>query len=83
MRASRRIAVGAAARSVGELVAKVASLFLYVAIARELGDESFGDFVFAISLATMLTVAAGLGLQDLLAREIAKDRAASTTSFGT
>lgn len=52
----------------------MASLVLYVAVARELGDESFGDFVFAISLSTMLTVAAGLGFQDLLAREIAKDR---------
>jgi O-antigen/teichoic acid export membrane protein len=73
MRASRRIAVGALARSVGEIVAKVASLVLYIAIARELGDELFGEFFFALSLSTLLTVAAGLGFQGLLAREIAKD----------
>src|SRR5688572_19292289 len=73
MRASRRIAVGAFARSVGEIVAKVASLVLYVAIARERGDELFGEFFFALSLSTLLTVAAGLGFQGLMAREIAKD----------
>jgi O-antigen/teichoic acid export membrane protein len=58
---------------VGEVVGKVASLVLYVAIARELGEELFGDFVFAMSLSTILMVGAGLGLQELLAREVAKD----------
>lgn len=70
---SQRIAVGTLSRAVGEVVGKVASLVLYVAIARELGQELFGDFVFALSLSTILMVGAGLGLQELLAREVAKD----------
>jgi O-antigen/teichoic acid export membrane protein len=72
-RASRRVAVGALARSLGEVVGKLASLVLYVAIARKLGNELFGDFVFGISLATILLLGAGLGMQELVAREVARD----------
>jgi O-antigen/teichoic acid export membrane protein len=70
---SQRIAVGTFSRAVGEVVGKVASLVLYVAIARELGEALFGDYVFALSLSTVLMLGAGLGLQELLAREVAKD----------
>jgi O-antigen/teichoic acid export membrane protein len=71
--ASRRIAFGTLARLVGEAVGKVASLAFFVVIARELGQEQFGDFVFAMSLSTVFLIVAGLGLQELLGREIAKD----------
>lgn len=72
--ASQRIAVGTVARSIGEIVAKLASLVLYVAIARELGEEQFGDFIFGISLSTVLLIGAGLGMQELIAREVARDK---------
>jgi O-antigen/teichoic acid export membrane protein len=74
LRASQRIAVGTLARSIGEVVAKLASLVLYIAIARELGQAQFGDFIFGISLSTVLMISAGLGMQELIAREVAKDR---------
>jgi O-antigen/teichoic acid export membrane protein len=71
--ASRRIAIGTLARSTGEAVAKLASLAFFVVVARELGDERFGDFVFGMSLSTVLLLFAGLGMQETIAREVAKD----------
>ena len=71
--ASRRIAFGTLARLAGEAVGKVASLAFFVVIARELGKELFGDFIFAMSLSTVFLVVTGLGLQELVGREIAKD----------
>jgi O-antigen/teichoic acid export membrane protein len=73
LRASQRIAVGTAARSLGEVVAKVASLVFYIALARELGQGGFGDFIFGMSLSAVLFIAAGLGLNELLARAVARD----------
>jgi O-antigen/teichoic acid export membrane protein len=72
-RASRRIAYGTLARSGGEAVGKVASLVFFVVIARTLGEEQFGDFVFGMSLSTVLLIMAGLGMQELIGREVAKD----------
>jgi O-antigen/teichoic acid export membrane protein len=71
---SRRIAANAILRTGGELVAKVASLAFFVVMARELGTEDFGDFNFALSLATLVIPAAGFGMDSLLAREVARDR---------
>lgn len=71
--ASRRIAIGTLARSSGEAVGKLASLAFFVVIARELGEEQFGDFVFGMSLSTVLLLAAGLGMQQLIGREVARD----------
>ena len=72
--ASRRIAFGTLARLTGEAVGKVASLAFFVVIARELGGEQFGDFIFSMSFATLFLIVAGLGLQEMVGREIAKDR---------
>lgn len=71
---SRRIAANAILRTGGELVAKAASLAFFVVMARELGTEGFGDFNFALSLATLVIPAAGFGMDGLLAREVARDR---------
>src|SRR5215210_4008199 len=64
--ASRRIAFGTLARLAGEAVGKVASLAFFVVIARELGEEQFGDFIFAMSLSTVFLIVAGLGLQEMV-----------------
>jgi O-antigen/teichoic acid export membrane protein len=58
----------------GELVAKAASFAFFVVMARELGTEDFGDFNFALSLATLVIPTAGFGMDGLLAREVARDR---------
>jgi O-antigen/teichoic acid export membrane protein len=71
--ASRRIAFGTLARLAGEAVGKVASLAFFVVIARQLGEEQFGDFIFSMSLSTVFLIVAGLGMQEMVGREIAKD----------
>jgi O-antigen/teichoic acid export membrane protein len=68
------VARNAVARGVGEVVAKLASVAFYVAVARELGEGGFGDFMFALSFTTLLLVASGFGTEDLVAREVARDR---------
>jgi O-antigen/teichoic acid export membrane protein len=72
--AARRIAANSVLRAGGETVAKVASLAFFVVMARELGEQRFGDFNFALSLATVLIAASGFGTNGLLAREVARDR---------
>jgi O-antigen/teichoic acid export membrane protein len=42
-------------------------------MARKLGQEGFGDFVFSLSLVLLVTVVAGLGTDSILTREVARD----------
>lgn len=72
--ASRRIAGGTIARSIGEVVSKVASIAFYVMIARELGESRFGDFIFGLSLSQIVLIVAGLGAEELISREVARDK---------
>jgi len=71
---ARRIARNFTVRTVGELVAKAASLVFFVDVARELGETGFGDFTLALSLTGTLILASGLGTDGLTAREVARDR---------
>jgi O-antigen/teichoic acid export membrane protein len=73
MSTSRRIAFGTLARSTGEAAGKLASLVFFIVIARHLGEEQFGDFIFGMSLSTVLLLVAGLGMQEMIGREVAKD----------
>jgi O-antigen/teichoic acid export membrane protein len=68
-----RIARNAAIRSAGEVVAKLASLVFYAVMARKLGNEGFGDFMFALSLTSVLMLAAGFGVDDLTVRQVARE----------
>ncbi|HWI06585.1 MAG TPA: oligosaccharide flippase family protein [Solirubrobacteraceae bacterium] len=72
---SRRVARNALWRSAGEVIGKLASLALFVVMARELGRDGFGDFTFALSLTTVLLLASGFGMEDLLAREVSREHA--------
>ncbi len=71
---SRRIAGGLTLRAGGEIVAKIASTAFFVAAARQLGRDSFGAFTFALSLTSLLLLASGFGTEELMAREVARDR---------
>jgi O-antigen/teichoic acid export membrane protein len=75
--APRVVARNAAVRIGGELLAKVASLAFFVTMARQLGKEGFGEFQFALALTGALVYVAGFGTDQLLAREVARDRARS------
>lgn len=74
MSAPRRIARNAAVRMAGEIVAKLASLAFFVVMARELGARGFGEFQFALALTGAVIYLAGFGTDQLLAREVARDR---------
>jgi O-antigen/teichoic acid export membrane protein len=69
----RRIARNAAVRAGGEAIGKLASIAFFIVMARELGQTGFGDFMFAFSLGTVLMLASGLGTEELIAREVARD----------
>ena len=71
---SQRIARNALARLSGEIIAKATSLVFFVTMARELGREGFGAFMFALGLTGALVLCAGFGTDDLAAREVARDR---------
>jgi len=72
--ATHRIAASTVARGIGEIVAKAASVVLYIAIARELGNALLGDFIFGLSLAGVLLTIAGFSTDELIARDIARDK---------
>lgn len=58
----------------GEVIAKAASLAFFAVMARQLGEGGLGDFIFALSLSSLLVLAAGLGTDPLLEREVARAR---------
>ncbi len=70
----RRIARNAIIRSTGEVIAKAASVAFYVVMARELGSEGFGDFMFALSLTSVLLLGSGFGIDDLTFVEVGRDK---------
>lgn len=72
--ASRLVAFNAVVRSGGEVFAKLASVVFYLAVARDLGAGEFGDLMFALSFTTVLTLPSGFGTEELIAREVARDR---------
>lgn len=77
-----RVASGVASRASGELIAKAASVAFYIAIARELGDARFGDFIFGLSLSQVLLVIAGLGTEELITRDVAREHTRLDELFG-
>ncbi len=60
--------------SSGELVSKILQFVLFVYAARLLDQASFGKFSFALSLSFIAIIAADLGINQLLIREIARDK---------
>lgn len=73
--AQGRVATNTIARAAGEAVAKIGSLAFYVVLARQLGREDYGTFVFALTLTGALLIGAGFGTDELIAREVARNRA--------
>jgi O-antigen/teichoic acid export membrane protein len=58
---------------VAVVVSYVATLAFYVVLARELGEDGFGDFNFALSIALLVSIAA-LGTDYAIMQEVARDR---------
>jgi O-antigen/teichoic acid export membrane protein len=72
--AANRVARNTALRAAAEIAGKVASLVLFAYIARELGEGTLGDFVFALALSQIVWAVAGFGLDRMLLRDVARER---------
>ena len=62
-------------RAVADVGSKIASIALYVVMARELGQASFGVFMYGLAFVTIVTTLANFGQQQVLVREVARDKA--------
>jgi O-antigen/teichoic acid export membrane protein len=74
MTSLRRVSRNTAFSSASEIANKLLTLGFYVFMARALGREGFGDFVFSLSLGLLLTEFAGFGTDAILTREVARRR---------
>jgi O-antigen/teichoic acid export membrane protein len=71
---TRRILANTVYRGAADVGSKLISIAFFVVLARQLGESGFGVFVFGLTLAAMLTVLAGFGQDQVLTREVARDR---------
>ncbi len=76
------ILANTAYRAVADLGSKVASIALWVVMARELGASDFGVFSFAVAYVTLATALGNFGQDEILIREVARDRSRLTEYFG-
>jgi O-antigen/teichoic acid export membrane protein len=74
---ARRVARNTVLRAAAEIVGKVASVVLFAYIARELGEGTLGEFVFALALSQIIWAVAGFGLDRMLLRDVAREREAA------
>lgn len=72
---ARRILLNTTYRVVADVIAKAASVALYIVMARQLGTFEFGVFAFGLSLVTLVTAFADFGQDRILTREVARDHA--------
>lgn len=73
---ARRILANTTYRLVADVGAKLASVALFVVMARELGEAGFGLFSFALALVTIVTSASDFGQDRILTREVAREPSA-------
>jgi O-antigen/teichoic acid export membrane protein len=73
-RAGERAALNTVTRAVGEIVGKLASLVLFAALAREVGESELGVYVFAFAWAQIATIPIGLGFDRYVLRRFARER---------
>lgn len=74
---AQRVARNTALRAAAEILGKLASLALAVVLFRELGEEAFAQFGFALVVSQVYWPIAGFGLDRLMLREIAADPSAT------
>jgi len=77
-----RILTNTAYRALADVGSKVASIVLFVFMARELGNAQFGIFTFGLSFVTLVTILGGFGQDAVLTREVARDRERIHRYFG-
>jgi O-antigen/teichoic acid export membrane protein len=78
----RRIVANVGWRALADLGSKVASLALYVVMARRLGAAQFGVYTYGFALVTIVTALGSFGQGTILTREVARDRSRVQDYFG-
>ena len=73
MTGARTIARNALVVGIAQILGKLVSLGFYVVMARMLGEEGFGAYIFALSLAQLMVVFAGFGIDEWIGRTVARD----------
>ena len=76
-----RVLANTGYRLLADVGGKVASVVLFIVMGRKLGDEGFGVFTFAFSLAALVTSLADFGQDKVLTREVARDHSALDRYF--
>jgi O-antigen/teichoic acid export membrane protein len=71
-----RLARNGALSASAEVLSKLCSLLFFVLVARELGGNTLGHYVFAMAMTSLVWSFAGFGLDRLAMRDIARDPAA-------
>ena len=61
-------------RAVGEIVGKLGSLVLIAVLARKVGDDGLGVFVFALAWGEVAMTPVGLGIDRYVLRQVAADK---------
>jgi O-antigen/teichoic acid export membrane protein len=79
--AGERVVANTVYRSTGEIVGRLASLALFAEVARRLGENGLGAFVFGVAFLGFVMVAVDLGLDRYILRAIARDRASANHLF--
>jgi O-antigen/teichoic acid export membrane protein len=74
--AAARLAHNAGLTATAEVLSKLAALVFFALVARRLGDETLGDWVFALAVSSLIWSFAGLGLDRMGMRDMARDPAA-------
>lgn len=69
--AGRRAARNTLVRASGDVLSRVASLVLFGAMARELGQSGLGAFVFGLAFVQIATMPVGLGFDRYMLRQVA------------
>jgi O-antigen/teichoic acid export membrane protein len=67
------ILANAGFRAIADVGSKIASIALYIVMARKLGDSGFGVFTFGMAFVTLVTMLANMGQPLILTREVARD----------
>jgi len=79
----RRILANTGYRTLAELGSKVATLALYVVLARSVGTAQFGVYTLAVSLVTIATALGAFGQDVVLTRRSPASARGSTTCSPT
>ena len=82
MSAVRRITKNAILLNMARIISTLGKFFLFIFIARELGQETLGQFSFAIVFTSFFAIVISMGMDDLLVREVARDNRSSEKYVG-